>query len=76
MYDSDERDLDLYRAYLEVLKDAGEEAPHISKKRLIEKALNKKPIRFYIKSATAKKIINRMIKEDPDVELDFGDIDE
>ena len=55
---SRERNLDLIRAYREVIQEAGENARFIGSLELARRAVEKRPQKFYITPEYARRIIN------------------
>lgn len=58
----EQRDLELFKAYEDVIKSHGEYAKLMPKIQLLKEAVESVPTRFFITTITAKLIINKMLK--------------
>lgn len=61
----EERDQDLLRAYERVLKSFGKEAPYISRKELVKRAVESGAERYYVTYEEAFRNIRRIVNGKP-----------
>lgn len=61
----DERDLDLLKAYNRVVKSFGKEAPYISRKEMVKRAIESGAERYYVTYEEALRNIRRIMNGKP-----------